>query len=170
MMFFFFKKREHEIVFFFFSSRRLHTRFDCDWSSDVCSSDLGEPAANISFFTGRREFHGDRRRGCGRRVIPGGIAVARGTRLSGPHHQSLLFRERMDGGRGSRSPEGGHAGVPTGGSGSRGDETTGRSALGCIHGLASTLAGDRRLGPAQIVVGIAAERPHQPLASPPRLW
>src|SRR3990167_9270962 len=26
--------------FLFFSSRRRHTRFDCDWSSDVCSSDL----------------------------------------------------------------------------------------------------------------------------------
>src|SRR5256886_8395145 len=26
--------------FVFFSSRRRHTRFDCDWSSDVCSSDL----------------------------------------------------------------------------------------------------------------------------------
>src|SRR5260370_31072155 len=25
---------------FFFSSRRRHTRFKCDWSSDVCSSDL----------------------------------------------------------------------------------------------------------------------------------
>src|SRR2546427_3395886 len=24
----------------FFSSRRRHPRFDCDWSSDVCSSDL----------------------------------------------------------------------------------------------------------------------------------
>src|SRR2546430_2941506 len=35
----------HDIIrtsclFFFFSSRRRHTRFDCDWSSDVCSSDL----------------------------------------------------------------------------------------------------------------------------------
>src|SRR2546427_6850644 len=30
----------HSCVFFFFSSRRRHTRFDCDWSSDVCSSDL----------------------------------------------------------------------------------------------------------------------------------
>src|SRR2546427_546329 len=29
--------------FFFFSSRRRHTRFDCDWSSDVCSSDLSVP-------------------------------------------------------------------------------------------------------------------------------
>src|SRR5260370_9233896 len=28
------------ILFFFFSSRRRHTRFKCDWSSDVCSSDL----------------------------------------------------------------------------------------------------------------------------------
>src|SRR2546430_15450258 len=28
--------------FFFFSSRRRHTRFDCDWSSDVCSSDLAD--------------------------------------------------------------------------------------------------------------------------------
>src|SRR5690606_39289582 len=26
--------------FFFFSSRRRHTRFSRDWSSDVCSSDL----------------------------------------------------------------------------------------------------------------------------------
>src|SRR5438034_6447010 len=28
------------VVFFFFSSRRRHTRSLCDWSSDVCSSDL----------------------------------------------------------------------------------------------------------------------------------
>src|SRR5689334_24253273 len=27
---------------FFFSSRRRHTRWNCDWSSDVCSSDLEE--------------------------------------------------------------------------------------------------------------------------------
>src|SRR2546430_13346045 len=33
---------------FFFSSRRRHTRFDCDWSSDVCSSDLNE---NIDVLT-----------------------------------------------------------------------------------------------------------------------
>src|SRR3712207_7520337 len=29
-----------EIRFFFFSSRRRHTRYWRDWSSDVCSSDL----------------------------------------------------------------------------------------------------------------------------------
>src|SRR5215211_8159595 len=28
------------MFFFFFSSRRRHTRSLCDWSSDVCSSDL----------------------------------------------------------------------------------------------------------------------------------
>src|SRR5690606_40961499 len=30
---------------FFFSSRRRHTRFSRDWSSDVCSSDLAKPPA-----------------------------------------------------------------------------------------------------------------------------
>src|SRR5437763_14965958 len=29
------------LFFFFFSSRRRHTRYIGDWSSDVCSSDLG---------------------------------------------------------------------------------------------------------------------------------
>src|SRR5437588_9557115 len=29
-------------LYFFFSSRRRHTRSLCDWSSDVCSSDLGQ--------------------------------------------------------------------------------------------------------------------------------
>src|SRR6266481_1221713 len=29
--------------FFFFSSRRRYTRWNCDWSSDVCSSDLEQP-------------------------------------------------------------------------------------------------------------------------------
>src|SRR5882762_7026310 len=33
--------------FFFFSSRRRHTRFKCDWSSDVCSSDLGDAAVQV---------------------------------------------------------------------------------------------------------------------------
>src|SRR5260370_4634933 len=34
-------------VCFFFSSRRRHTRFKCDWSSDVCSSDLFEPRPSL---------------------------------------------------------------------------------------------------------------------------
>src|SRR2546430_17255181 len=43
-----------QYVLFFFSSRRRHTRFDCDWSSDVCSSDLHCPAISLpkrAFFT-----------------------------------------------------------------------------------------------------------------------
>src|SRR5690242_21759474 len=32
---------------FFFSSRRRHTRLTCDWSSDVCSSDLLVGAAVV---------------------------------------------------------------------------------------------------------------------------
>src|SRR2546430_6033257 len=43
-------------VSFFFSSRRRHTRFDCDWSSDVCSSDLDtftQPASTTCpYYTG----------------------------------------------------------------------------------------------------------------------
>src|SRR5690242_21960115 len=38
--------------FFFFSSRRRHTRLTCDWSSDVCSSDLRPWCSNCSA-TGR---------------------------------------------------------------------------------------------------------------------
>src|SRR6266480_6075848 len=34
--------------FFFFSSRRRHTRLTCDWSSDVCSSDLGCQVVGIA--------------------------------------------------------------------------------------------------------------------------
>src|SRR5690606_5444717 len=39
---------------FFFSSRRRHTRFSRDWSSDVCSSDLGKPG----FIAFSGAFHG----------------------------------------------------------------------------------------------------------------
>src|SRR5438309_10063402 len=34
---------------FFFSSRRRHTRWNCDWSSDVCSSDLSATVWNTFF-------------------------------------------------------------------------------------------------------------------------
>src|SRR5688572_32624600 len=52
--------------FFFFSSRRRHTRFDCDWSSDVCSSDLEPKEEDDSDHRphrerGPREEHADDR-------------------------------------------------------------------------------------------------------------
>src|SRR5690606_40309311 len=34
---------------FFFSSRRRHTRFSRDWSSDVCSSDLASVEPEMAF-------------------------------------------------------------------------------------------------------------------------
>src|SRR2546430_4422090 len=47
-----------ECFFFFFSSRRRHTRFDCDWSSDVCSSDLNTYIAGNNGRTGSIVFKG----------------------------------------------------------------------------------------------------------------
>src|SRR5256886_11911496 len=55
-----------EHCLFFFSSRRRHTRFDCDWSSDVCSSDLdgvdNRPTSTDKIksvrLTARHDFHG----------------------------------------------------------------------------------------------------------------
>src|SRR5205814_6056047 len=41
--------------FFFFSSRRRHTRCLSDWSSDVCSSDLGRVAEPALDFVGQRD-------------------------------------------------------------------------------------------------------------------
>src|SRR3989475_8059640 len=61
-------------VVFFFSSRRRHTRFDCDWSSDVCSSDLnayqkvgmfGMPALNSAINAGNNGNQGPQVRGFG---------------------------------------------------------------------------------------------------------
>src|SRR3970040_3096268 len=46
----------------FFSSRRRHTRYIVDWSSDVCSSDLGSPDA------GRPPSADDRRPMAARRL------------------------------------------------------------------------------------------------------
>src|SRR3712207_7947278 len=40
-------------LFFFFSSRRRHTRYWRDWSSDVCSSDLWGGENGTAFWTNR---------------------------------------------------------------------------------------------------------------------
>src|SRR5690242_1378443 len=58
--FFFFFHIYFFLFFFFFSSRRRHTRLTCDWSSDVCSSDLtGHPTITIG--TARPFAHGGSR-------------------------------------------------------------------------------------------------------------
>src|ERR1022692_2235073 len=46
------------LAFFFFSSRRRHTSLQGDWSSDVCSSDLGSPLSQycLSSFSSHSRF------------------------------------------------------------------------------------------------------------------
>src|SRR2546430_10932964 len=51
----------YELYFFFFSSRRRHTRFDCDWSSDVCSSDLWHDGSAEGRHGESRQHPGERR-------------------------------------------------------------------------------------------------------------
>src|SRR5690242_21306489 len=55
-LFFFFSCFFIFFFFFFFSSRRRHTRLTCDWSSDVCSSDLAAPGCSPGWRKGRIEF------------------------------------------------------------------------------------------------------------------
>src|SRR2546430_10514444 len=45
--------RHVRLCCFFFASRRRHTRFDCDWSSDVCSSDLYAVVLRSPVFGGK---------------------------------------------------------------------------------------------------------------------
>src|SRR5256886_13362706 len=81
-------------IFFFFSSRRRHTRFDCDWSSDVCSSDLRTASLSPRVGPAPSRALPDR--------IPRGRDPARGGRHAGPH-----------GGGPARAP-GGHRDGPVG--------------------------------------------------------
>src|SRR2546430_9946402 len=104
---------------FFFSSRRRHTRFDCDWSSDVCSSDLDrlQPDA-VGPPDGRLQRRARRPAGCGRLALPlsrlygprapserwpgGGVAAHRpasrrdGRRGGGSLDARLAGRDRRD--------------------------------------------------------------------------
>src|SRR5256886_9814007 len=67
---------------FFFASRRRHTRFDCDWSSDVCSSDLrGRAPRRLPDRGDRgsraRRLRGDRARDGRRRELQQRVGRAR---------------------------------------------------------------------------------------------
>src|SRR5436305_14978478 len=50
------------MFFFFFSSRRRHTRCGRDWSSDVCSSDLGRLIFAVERGHGALVIRGERAR------------------------------------------------------------------------------------------------------------
>src|SRR5690606_23184575 len=62
------------LVFFFFSSRRRHTRFSRDWSSDVCSSDLGNIKVTSISTIGAAGVRGSRTGGAGGEVSLTSIA------------------------------------------------------------------------------------------------
>src|SRR6516225_9390042 len=69
---FFYGVHDDWYCFFFFSSRRRHTRLTCDWSSDVCSSDLLAERAGLD-----RLLHADHERQEIRRAADRGRAVLR---------------------------------------------------------------------------------------------
>src|SRR2546430_2278803 len=77
--------KERGLLSVFFSSRRRHTRFDCDWSSDVCSSDLRSTI-------GRPAIDSPRTRSLS--ALPNGFGCAThsvsGRWLDGPGHSTNL--------------------------------------------------------------------------------
>src|SRR5205085_9494037 len=84
------------VLWFFFSSRRRHTRFDCDWSSDVCSSDLGGGGGEVQRGDGADD-EGDRRlerrRQVGERPALDPLGLARG---AGDRRDGRLRGERSE--------------------------------------------------------------------------
>src|SRR6266478_8932647 len=61
--------------FFFFSSRRRHTRFDGDWSSDVCSSDLADYPKMFELTLDKLGYAAWRSEQAGRRGSPRPIGI-----------------------------------------------------------------------------------------------
>src|SRR5436190_4515234 len=92
--------------FFFFSSRRRHTRSLCDWSSDVCSSDLfGHDPAKWDEF--RRRYraellvpeHGAALDVLARRARHGTVTIVYGARDEQHNNAVVLaevLQERLD--------------------------------------------------------------------------
>src|SRR3712207_8257657 len=65
-----------QLVVLFFSSRRRHTRYWRDWSSDVCSSDLAVRAMGSRFAALEDALADDHRRGFARYGSDFGIGRA----------------------------------------------------------------------------------------------
>src|SRR6266511_1376217 len=83
------------MVFFFFSSRRRHTRFSRDWSSDVCSSDLRSRRGPIRGLGARGAARRSRRRS----GLRGRRSTARDRRLRGPSRSTTRSGRRPRGER-----------------------------------------------------------------------
>src|SRR5690606_40808446 len=91
---------------FFFSSRRRHTRFSRDWSSDVCSSDLGHHRAHrvrlhlrlaAPVRAARALFGGRLAAGLRAGHPPGGLRPAPGGGQLAPAAERLRSEERRVG-------------------------------------------------------------------------
>src|SRR5262245_59303854 len=87
IFFFFFIVLIEFIFFFFFSSRRRHTRCLSDWSSDVCSSDLGPPG-------GGARLHGRPAEAGVRRFVLCTLLIA--PAVSGAEPSAKAMRPRID--------------------------------------------------------------------------
>src|SRR5712692_4150689 len=78
------------LIYFFFSSRRRHTRWNCDWSSDVCSSDLSWPrSAQRLLFPQTRRGRVRRRPDLRRHISPA-------PRRNAPHTPGTFEHEIAD--------------------------------------------------------------------------
>src|SRR5256886_17149939 len=100
-----------QFIFFFFSSRRRHTRFDCDWSSDVCSTDLPPTLETVLIENadGPGPFGakgvGESGTFCVAPAIGSALAQATGVRLTElPMTPERVWRALRDAERGSRPP------------------------------------------------------------------
>src|SRR5437879_962956 len=75
---------------FFFSSRRRHTRYIGDWSSDVCSSDLFRGAASVASGTVQDGGPSDG-------ILPAAVAAAKGAAgrggSDGNEHAAAVWRD-----------------------------------------------------------------------------
>src|SRR5690606_16451977 len=90
-------------LLFFFSSRRRHTRFSRDWSSDVCSSDLAVPVVlflpeSVKFLA-QKDLHQHRIAAILRRAVPAAelpegarFVVGTAGRARAPFRPADLFR------------------------------------------------------------------------------
>src|SRR5438067_6997916 len=89
------------VIFFFFSSRRRHTRSKRDWSSDVCSSDLDDTAAQAVHDQGLLRFRDaqfPRKTGvfdAGQRACAGASAISRDQNVVGLEIGRASCRERV---------------------------------------------------------------------------
>src|SRR6185369_10917558 len=71
---------EHLTIFFFFSSRRRHTRFKCDWSSDVCSfRSLSAELSEMLFSLASRHSRGEGPAACARELVMSSATAAHHT-------------------------------------------------------------------------------------------